>query len=241
MNPLRHHWVFVLACMILTFGCANQDRLVVYADPWLAEFADSLCQEFKVQHPETEIHLKALSSEVIAQHIRFGQPVDVFLCFGSEWLQQPEFRSKVGDEVTLAGSQVVELVARDSLFASKRRSMRSEGYSMMEASDRPMRRYIHQAGYEAKNPASSILIANFQQQAEDYLVRGWVAGGYMPLHFANVHADRFEIVRRGPVIPNAFTAILLSNAPQPALAKSFFMLTTSEKSIGVLGKLGFLP
>ena len=86
-----------------------------------------------------------------------------------------------------------------------------------------------------------VVVANFQSQAVDYLLRGWVPAGFVPRHFARMHAGRFRSEWLGPVIPSAFSVILLQNAPQPTLAAEFFALTKTEKSRVVLAKLGLLP
>lgn len=235
------HW-FWLACMFGLFtGCANQDRLVVYADPWLGEYAQEMVAEFQMTHPATDIQLKLLSSELIVQHIRFGQPVDVFLCFGSEFYTQPDFRDKVSGEATLATSQVVLLEQRNLAYAAKCKALGTEHCRMVEASDRPMRRYADSFQQAAESLASCTIIANFQGQARDYMLRGWVPQGFMPAHFANSHPAEFLELARGPLIPNAFTSILLQNAPHSGLAKDFFALTTAEISSGILAKLKYFP
>jgi hypothetical protein len=99
--------------LLLLQSCTSQNRLVVYADPWLGEFADSLVAEYQSNHPATEIQLKKLSTEVIVQHLRYGQPIDVVLAFGSEWYPQPDFRTKMAKESTLAPSKVVLLKQTD--------------------------------------------------------------------------------------------------------------------------------
>ncbi|MBP6640935.1 MAG: substrate-binding domain-containing protein [Bacteroidia bacterium] len=241
MNPLARHIAAFCLAIVFLVGCANQNRLVVYADPWLAEFADSLVAQFQAAHPETDIQLKVLSSEVIVQHIRFGQPVDVFLCFGCEWYQQADFRKQIAVESTMASSQVVLISRKDSLPTAQQRTMQTENAVMVEASDRPMRLYTDQTTWANAIPKDRLLYANFQRQATDYLLRGWVAKGFLPVHFARQHAAGFQIEQQGPLITNAFTSILMQNAPHKPLAEDFFALANSEKSKAILAHLRFLP
>jgi ABC-type molybdate transport system substrate-binding protein len=196
---------------------------------------------YQLEHPETEIQLKVLSSEVIVQHIRYGQPVDVFLCFGCEWYQQPDFRTKISTESTLAASQVVLLQRKDSLATSQEQRLQTQSAVMLEASGRPMRLYTEQSGLSKAIAKEQLLIANFQQQAADYLLRGWVPKGFLPVHFARQHPAQFEMVQQGPLITNAFTAILLQNASHSAIAAEFFAFANSEKSKAILAQLRILP
>jgi ABC-type molybdate transport system substrate-binding protein len=238
---MRYFGCILVGWLLLIAGCANPNRLVVYADPWLTEYAGGMVDQFQAAHPETDIQLKFLSSEVVVQHIRFGQPVDVFLCFGCEWFHQDDFRVRIAEESTLAASQVVELVRADSGFTAKQSAMGTKDAIMMEASDRPMRSYAEQAGFGFGQQKKPVLIANFQRQAMDYMLRGWVSEGYLPIHFARRHGKQFRTKRTGPAIPNAFTAILLDNAPHPGLAQEFFDLLKSEKSRQLLAQMSFLP
>lgn len=227
--------------LLLLQSCTSQNRLVVYADPWLGEFADSLVAEYQSNHPATEIQLKKLSTEVIVQHLRYGQPIDVVLAFGSEWYPQPDFRTKMAKESTLAPSKVVLLKQTDDSWTEKQRAMGCMNCVVMEASDRPLRHYTKQAGWEQLPPPDRVLIANFQRQAADYLQRGWAPKGFLPLHFAHQHAQQFKIEQQGPLITNAFTAILITNAPNSTPAAEFFALANSEKSRAMLGRMRFLP
>ncbi len=227
--------------LLQTAGCADQDRLVVYADPWLSDYATRITDAFQQTHPETEIQLKIISSEVIAQHVRYGQPVDVILCFGCEFLQQPDFRDKIEAQTTLSATHIVKLAQAGTAFETKQAAMQTTTSTMLEASDRPLRRYVQQAGFDQTIPQKQMIIANFQRQAADYLLRGWVPQGFVPENFKKIHTQQFLEIRRGPLIPNAFEAVLLKTAPHQALAADFFTLISSEKSRKVLGELGFVP
>jgi hypothetical protein len=233
-------WLLIVLLALLA-GCGNKNRLVVYADPWLSEYAQRVTAVFQIAHPETEIQLKLISTEVIVQHIRYGQPIDVILCMGSELYTQQDFRDEIAVETVLAPSQVVQLVQAGQDFQTKQEAMGTRYCTMMEASDRPMRQYVEQWEQGAVAQRSCTIIANFQRQAMDYMLRGWVPTGYMPIHFASAHPNQFRQLARGPLIPNAFTGILLRNAPHQALASAYFASLTSEKSIKLLGELKFLP
>jgi ABC-type molybdate transport system substrate-binding protein len=231
----------LVAIFLFLGGCARQDRLVVYADPWLEDYANELCEAYQQAHPDTEIQLKLISTEVIAQHIHFGQPIDVALCFGSEWILDQTFRTEMAEESPLASSQIVDVQVQGDQFARKAMEMGAAQSVMIEASDRPARRYAEAEGWWQNDASHAWIIANFQRQAEDYLLRGWVPRGIVPIHFLRAHPETLTELRRGRLIPNAFTAIQFRHAPHPAQAAAFFAFTNSKKSDEILGELKFLP
>lgn len=241
MKIVRLPLICLLACWtILLAGCGNPDRLVVYADPWMGDYAERITAAFQASHPDTDIQLKLLSSEVVAQHIRYGQPVDVFICFGSEFLQQPDFRARVQAETVLAGTEIV-FAENGQDQKSKQVDLGTRGCYMLEASDRPMRRYVDRI-WQNQIPADNcVLIANFPQQAAAYVLRGWANYFFVPTAFMAKHRKLVAPLGLGTEIPDAFSAILLDDAPNPALAREFFDFMGSEKSKQILAELKFLP
>jgi ABC-type molybdate transport system substrate-binding protein len=236
MKPNR---IFILGVVLLAcLGCHNPQRLTVYADPWLAEFAETSLAEFQVSHPEVEVVLKERSSEVIVQHIHFGQPVDVFLCFDEAGIQQPDFRAKIETSIPLADTRIVRVMGTGKPI---QRQLKTEGCTMVEASDRPTRRLAerHFPGFFVSD--SCRIVANFQSQAQDYLLRGWTIQGFVPQHFARQNGAMFSIRAQSPLITKAFSALRLKNAGNPTVADQYMKFLTEEKTKKMLGDLNFLP
>ncbi|MFN8396123.1 MAG: substrate-binding domain-containing protein [Bacteroidia bacterium] len=228
-------WLIALACM----GCANRDRLVVYADPWMEDYAMEMVADFQLSHPSTDVDLKVLSSEVIAQHIHYGQPVDVFLCFGKSWIAGA--KDWVGEERALAGTRLVEVGPRNPDLVRKQDALGGSGCIVIEASDRPLRRLSDIWMRLDSTEHRCTLVANFQRQMEDYLLRGWVSRGLVPEHFAKANAGQLIQYRQGAWFSGVFSGILLQDAPHPDLAREFFEQLGAEKSKETLGRLGYLP
>lgn len=227
--------MLALACL----GCANRDRLVVYADPWLLEYAEERVAGFRTGHPGTDVDLKVISSEVIAQHLHYGQPVDVVLCVGPQWLQGKQ--AWAGEERLLAGTRMVEVGPSDANAARKQDALGGSGCLAIEASGRPLRRLSEQWLGSLPAGEGCTLIANFQRQMQDYMLRGWVSRGLVPEHFARRHATNLVRHREGPWVSGFFAGILVADAPHPELARAFFEDLGSEKSREALGRLGFVP
>lgn len=222
-------------------GCIYRQRLVVYADPWLEAYARGMVAVFEQTHPDVEVQLKVLSSEVVVQHIRYGQPVDVFLCFGSEWYPQRDFLSKVKITLPLADTRVVEVLQADDAATLQQELFQTTSCVVVEASDRPLRRYVERAFGPFPRKQGCTLIANFQRQMVDYLGRGWAPRAYLPRHAARMGSQGWMAVDSSAMIPHAFTAMLLEAAPHAGLAQEFFTTLQSQKSTDLLGELGFLP
>lgn len=228
-------WLIAMACM----GCANRDQLVVYADPWLEDYALVMVEEFRATHPQTDVDLKVLSSEVVVQHLHFGQPIDVFLCFGRNWIGVRQ--DWVGEELALSGTRVVEVGPRNPGLVRKQDALGGSGCIVIEASDRPLRHLSDMWMRLDSAEHGCTLIANFQRQMEDYLLRGWVSYGLVPEHFARADSARLVRYSQGAWFPGVFTGVLVHDAPHPGLAREFFEQLGSEKSKETLGRLGYLP
>jgi ABC-type molybdate transport system substrate-binding protein len=240
-RALRLGAMLLLTVLMMT-GCGRKGRVVVYADPWLEDYAARITEEFQREYPGVEVKLKVLSSEVVFQHLHYGEPMDVFLCFGDQWFPQPEWKRMVDRTVALAGTRAMEVQRKDTTFLKKQQAFGSQGCRVLEASDRAMRRYAESAFGPLYPSDTCSVIANFQSQLQAYLLRGWVPRGYVPAHFMRqAPPGHFVTQRNGPWIPAAFSAILLRSTPNPEAAQAFFAFVQSEKSAQILGELGFLP
>ncbi|MEM7039182.1 MAG: hypothetical protein AAF570_19555 [Bacteroidota bacterium] len=226
--------------MLLWLGlfssCSKQNQLVVYADPWLGEFAREALDSFQVTHPAADIHLRELSTEVIVQHLHFGQPIDVVLGFGMP--EVLEKRAKKGKDIefaqekALANTRIVEVV-RGKM--PQQTQFDSEGCVIVAASDRPLRHFTEAWMGALKD--SCILYADFYTQTRDYLLRGWGSRGFVPEVLARKHANLLKVRTRGPVLPAAFSAYLPASPAHPSMASAFFDFLGHEKTKELLAKM----
>lgn len=230
-------FIFMILWVMLG-GCKDHARLVVFADPWLREYATGLCAEFQAQNPEVEIKLRVLSTEVILQHLRYGQPMDIALLYGAD-LYKAVNQNQVFEEVrSLADARLVEVAGPSH---ANQTAFHTQNCTMVEASDRPSRLYAERYFGKFPRKDSCTIIANFQSQAISYLQNGWVPRGFVPLSFAKSLSPPFHILRESALITNAFSAAICSNPPNPGTASQFWKTIGSEKSAALLVKSRILP
>lgn len=233
----RWQWLFLPLIGWMIAGCADERRLVVYCDPWLQAFGEAMVADFRLAEPAVDVEVRYLSSEVIAQHLEFGQPMDVVLCYGCKWMG--EQMQDPAQRVVLAPSAVVEIRRIGNPDSAKQARLGTVGRLVVEASDRPSRRYAERDLGLQYSP-SRHMIANFHPQVVDYLQRGWAEHGIVPIHFALQAGGRYEVVRYGVADEEAFTALVPRDAPHPAWAAVFLQMLQSEKSREKLVSLDYL-
>ena len=222
---------------LLLSACQNDSSVIVYADPWLSEFADQIELVYEKEYPNRDLQVKEISSEVIAQHLHFGQPVDVFLCFGPSFLRA-DVKEMIGEEVTLAASRILLLRGQSD---SRQAQFKTKGCTVVSASDRPLRNYAELAFPSYFHSDSCKIIADFPAQTQDYLTRAWVRQGFVPAHFAEQKSAIFEVVAEGPLIVNAFCAIKPLDPPHKTAADDLMRVLSSPESKKILADLGYVP
>lgn len=223
-------------CLALLLGCGRSNRLVIYADPWLSPFADQAIAAFAAEHPEMEIESRFLSSEVIVQRLRFGQPMDVFLCFRPEIMAEKGLGDAVGSQYPFAD---VDLVLAETVPARRQEELGADSCIVVAASGRPLRRFTEE--WTSLPGDSCLLFADFCRQTQDYLLRGWAAGGFVPGFFVRQHPDRLRIVKQGPKFPGALAALRLKEARNPIQADLFMDFLRSEKCKMLLAAENIYP
>jgi DNA-binding transcriptional LysR family regulator len=214
----------IAAFMAMLLGCGRSDRLVVFADPWLTPFAEKALATFGEEHPDMEIEMRSLSSEVIVQHLHFGQPMDVFLCFRPQIMKESGLGGAIGGQYPLGK---VDLVLVETLPGQRNRELGADSCIVVAASGRPLRQLTEE--WRGLPQDTCLLYADFCRQTQDYLLRGWVAGGFVPGFFARQHADRLRVVKEGPTFEGALMAIRLAEAPHTSQANLFMDFLRSEK------------
>ena len=214
---------------------ACERPLVIYADPWLGGYAEQIEREFQKQHPDTRIELRFLSSELVAWHIHYGQPIDIFLCMGPEWLDSVGIRDRVTAAFPLADERMalVEVIGKDQTAYFK-----TQGCVALEASHRPARTWTDAwlAATDSLKVPDCRIYAGFQAQLSDQVLHGWVKRAFVPAAFAARHPKRLAVLAQGPVHPDAYMAYRIQNGQQNEDAAAFFTFLQQEKSLKVLAK-----
>lgn len=236
----RLHSTFFASIAVLFFAfssCDSKEPLIVYSDPWLSDYAHQIELLFEAQHPNSDIQVKELSSELIAQHIHFGQPIDIFLCFGPDLLPE-DVKGKIDAEVVLAPSRMVLVSGKADELQTQ---FKTENCVMVEASDRPSRVFAERGFSRIWKADHCHIVANFNAQAKDYLLRHWIREGIVPEHFQKNNSAKFSVLEEGPLIVNGFSAIKMKNAVHSEAANELFRMISSEESKKILGELGYVP
>lgn len=225
----------LLVALLMGLLTACEQPLVVYADPWLGDYAEQMRKEFQKQHPDLKVELRLLSSELVAWHIHYGQPIDIFLCMGPEWLDSVGIQDRVEARFPLADERIAlaEVIGKDQTAYFK-----TEGCVALEATHRPARRWTEAwlAATDSVVLPDCRVYADFQGQMADELLHGWVRRAFVPASFAARHPKRLSILAEGPVRPAAYTALRIKNGHQNEGAAAFFAFLQQEKSLKVLAK-----
>lgn len=236
---MRPRLILLFVILSLTVWSCRR-KVVVYADPWLRDYANEVVEEFEAAHHEVDVELKIISSEVIATYVRFGQPIDVLLVFGPEVIERVGVAAKLDSKHVLAQERMAWVAAKDQ---GKFELFGTQGCMVVEASQRPGR--LMADAFMAGNPetrrGARILIADFQRQLQDYLLRGWVPKGIVPQSFANRKSETLQTLSTGQVIPEAYSAFLTRQAVDNPDAGTFFSFLKTKKSQEILARQGLFP
>ena len=195
-------WIATLLVLAL-FSCDHNRELIVFADPWLTDFATEAVAAFEKENPDLECRLILRSSEVIAQRLSFGEPFDAVLALDAELFAAKEVET-LSPAIPMAETRVVKVKKTGNLNPD----IPGAGGTMVEASDRPMRRATEKWTRESGvlQDKENLFIANFQYQAVEYLIHGWVRYGYVPEHLPRLYPKQMELLAQGPAIPGGFHA-----------------------------------
>jgi|GEM_PF-2986102 ABC-type molybdate transport system substrate-binding protein len=233
-------WVKAAVFLTLVALAGCRDKVVVYADPWLEEFAVTAVDSFYKENPDVDVELKIVSSEVIASHIRFGQPVDVFLCFGPYLVESVGIQSFINRSESLASERMALVKVLDQ---GKFSSFHTLGCMAWEASHRPSRTYAESLMNQTDGleiPECKI-VANFQSQMEGYMLRSWVPIGVVPNSFHCRNSKHLAVLAEGEAIPDAYKVILTRQGAENHAASAFYQYLFSKKTSKILAELCLIP
>ncbi len=222
---IRASILSLITLAIALIGCHKQKReFVVFSDPWYGDFVRDALNAFNEVHPEVNVILHVRSSEVIAQRISLGDPIDYIFALDSTLFSKESVRSRLTKSLELAPVLMVKVRVKGPL----NENIPGAGGSMLEASDRPTRRAAENWFLSDPDlrPSDSIIIANFYAQARDYLVNGWVRFGFAPDLLLRQYPDELEIVEEGPEIPGGLrTYIHKQHKEEEGSSLSEFLMT----------------
>jgi hypothetical protein len=229
--------ILLLCGLLALLFSACQQPVVVYADPWLGDYAEQMRKEFTKQHPDTQVELRLLSSEVIAWHIRYGQPIDIFLCMGPELLDSMALQDEVSARFVL-GDESIALAK--VIGADQTAYYQTAGCVALEATHRPARRWTEEWFHDPHSDALAVpackVYADFQPQMAEQLLHGWVSQAFVPASFARRHPERLQVVAEGPLHRGGYTALRMKHGASSTQADAFFQFLQQEKSLKVLAK-----
>lgn len=235
-------YLILLACLI-PMGLAflipgNQDRFILYADPWLEPFLEATLKTWQNEHPETETEIRYLSSEVILQHHHYGQPLDLMLLLepGASQADTASFQHNQ----YLAGLNLARVKVRQPKQVS---AFRTEGCLLFAATGRPLHDLSTQWIKTQKLSSPECLIyGNFYTQMRDYLLRGWIPEGIVYGFFAAQHPDLLTVTDTwSPDGGAAAMARIPHAAPHPEAAQAFLTLLVKNKLGQLLDGSGSIP
>lgn len=200
---MKGYLIYILLGGLVFLGsCKEENQLIVFSDPWCSDYAEAVLEEYQQIHPEVDVRLTIRSSEVIAQRMSFGDPIDFVFGLDSSLFQGGKFSKGLIKNQALAPARIVKVRLRNGL----NKAIPGAGGTMLEASDRPTRRAAEQwfQTHPDIKPKDSITIANFYNQSKDYLIEGWVREGFTLDLLARQYPNQLEIVSNGPLIPGGF-------------------------------------
>jgi spermidine/putrescine-binding protein len=211
--------LFILLAMFALVSCGQEEPLIVYCEPQWEPKAQEWLAAFRQNHG-VETQLIVLSSEVAAQHIRYHQPIDVWIHADAGLPKRFDIEGSLVNTRTLAEDSVVKVRCLETNMASP---FKSADCWVKAASDTPLELFTTQwlAHLENGRRDSCVIVANFHSQLSDYLLHGWVGGGYVWASFAAEHPEQLEVLEKGPGIPDAWLVSQVGTGRNPEAAKAF--------------------
>ncbi len=226
---------FLLGILLVGTGCKNQNKLVVYTDPWAGDFVTAAVEEFNGEE-KWDINLRILSTETILQHLHFGQPIDAVVLLDTGLIHVQGMVDDLEGIQTLAPARVV----RARRLGPLNPNIPGAGGTVLEASHRPTRRWTERWLGTTTFP-DSVRYANFYKQCRDYLLRGWVRDGFVLESLAKTYPDRLEVMERGPEIRGGFVTARPKTGRNPLGGQKFSDFLQSEKTQNLLAAYHLIP
>ena len=212
--------------LLILCGCKNAEPLLVFCDPWLEETADIHLKNYSQSHPGFSYQLKVISSEVIAAHIRYGQPVDVVYAANPELVKLSRKQEVFSDSLSLGDERVMHFKRRGSANVSWDNQCLA-----IAASGTALRNFSEQWLGKSLNPDSSTcsVYPEIFSLMKEYLSRGFVNEG---LAFSSLSkwVTNLEIMGQGPEIKDFYQLHCLSNGRNPNEAKLYLAQAGKEIS-----------
>ncbi|MCB9232619.1 MAG: hypothetical protein H6581_13195 [Bacteroidia bacterium] len=222
--------------ILLLAGCGRGPDLVIWADPWLEDLTNGLVEQYQSEFPDHHVEVVFRSTEVIAQNLRYGQPMDLVLGLDSRIFTEIGVGGELEQTIPLASDRVVKV---NCLKKENQERFQTSNCTVISASDRPLRRFLE----DWQGPVSRDschLVGDFPAQVRDYLGRGWAKNGFIFESAALNLGNSVAIISRGPLLEACVSGSIVRNAPHPQHAATFAEFFRAEKTRKLLVRYNFI-
>jgi len=242
-------WLAVASFAIAALS-AQAAELTVSAASSLTNAFKEAGQAFETRRPGTKVLFNFGASDVLAQQIAKGAPVDVFASADQEAMDKAQARKSIvdGSRRNFAANSLVVIVPADSSLPLKSlgdlQQANVKRIALGNPASVPFGRYAkHALDAQKLWPAleSKAIYAQNVRQALDYVARGEVDAGFVYATDAAVQKDKVRVALSVPVdVPITYPIGLVAGGPQPAQARQFVDFLLSPAGQMILAKYGFL-
>lgn len=228
------HLLFGL--LLFLTACNDGNTLVVFVDPHLKGIATEALQEFQKEQ-DINVEFKFISSERIGQHLKFGDPVDVvFACDPN--LEAMQVNGFTPDSAkSFASDRLVLVECKTKDFAKK---IKTDTCTLVVASETPVRLATDAWLLQWKEQPSCKMYSDFHGLSREYLRRGWVGQGIVPVSMVN-EMQNVTIRKQGPKLENWHYFYLPTTGRNRSMAAKFSVFWEGWISEKHLGGYGLIP
>jgi molybdate transport system substrate-binding protein len=223
-------------------------QLNVAAAASLQELLAQLSQQFQILHPEVQIRSNFSGSQTLAQQIRHGAQVDVFLAAASQHLDDVAAELDLQTRQVFASNELVLIAPKDSTLSLQQlQDLQQNAFNRIAicAPSVPAGFYTQQFLQKAKllTPLQAKFVYNEHVRSTLAMVsQGQATAGFVYLTDARVAADKVKIIAHVPLDqtgPIVYEGAVLRRSQRPATAQHFLAWLTSTEAQAVIAQHGF--
>jgi molybdate transport system substrate-binding protein len=232
---------------------AQQTQLVVFAAASLRGVFSAIGEDFKRNHPGTEVVFNFAGTQELRTQVEHGARADVFASADHKHMTELVKAGSASSPVTFAKNEPVLAVSKDAASKIKQfADLAAAERIVVGVPDVPIGRYTIQI----LDRASKALGADFRSRVESHIVSKELNVRQIFAKVSLGEADAAIVYRtdvqgadanvRLVAIPAEFNVIAeypiatLSNAAHPTLAKAWLDMVTSASGRALLEKAGFI-